>query len=97
MNNDTTYTLQTPDYGYDFIPVPDSNRVIVKSDEKEAIEDFISTIELAGPEEGQSLPELIIEEDTNSYDHYYFTEVTRATLSLFLDFEVRYYMGATTE
>lgn len=93
MSNDT-YTLQTPDHRYEFTPVPESQNVIVRSETPEAIEDFISTVELAGPEEGQHLPELFIEEDTDSYDHAYFTEVSRATLSLFLDFEVRYYMGA---
>jgi len=93
MINDT-YILQTPDHGYDFTPVPNTQNVIVKSDTPEAIEDFISTIELAGPEEGQSLPELFVEEGENAYETFYFTEVSRPTLSLFLDFEVRYYMGA---
>lgn len=92
MKNDT-YTLQTPDHGYTFTPVPESQNVIVKADTPEAIEDFISTIELAGTEEGQFLPELFVEEGENEFDREYFTEVSRATLSLFLDFEVRYYMG----
>jgi len=93
MNTNAAYTWQTPENSYDFHPVPDTNLVLIKSETREAIEDFINTVELAGPEEGNPLPELWIEEDETSYDHVYFTEVTRATLSLFLDFEVRYYMG----
>lgn len=90
-----TYTLQTPDYSYTFDPVPETSNVLIKSESKMAIEDFISTVELAGPEDGQSLPEFLIEEDDSSEELVFYTEVTRATLSLFLDFEVRYYMGAT--
>jgi hypothetical protein len=93
MINDT-YTLQTPDHGYTFTPVANTNNVIVRAVTPEAIEDFISTIELAGTEEGQHSPVLFVEEDSEIEDFVYFTEVSRPTLSLFLDFEVRYYMGA---
>lgn len=95
MNNELTYTWQTPEYSYDFIPV-ENNLIRVKSETIEAIEAFLSTIELSGPEEDTELPSTIIEEAQNSYDVYYFVEVSRATVSLFLDFEVRYYMGVPT-
>lgn len=97
MNNDT-YTLQTPDHGYTFTPVAGTNNVIVRAVTPEAIEDFISTIELVGTEEGQHPPELFVEDSSEHHDEYiYFTEVSRPTLSLFLDFEVRYYMGAPAQ
>lgn len=94
MNN-AAYVWQTPEYSYDFIPV-ENNLIRVKSETKEAIDAFLSTIELSGPEEDTELPSTIIEETQNSYDVYYFVEVSRATVSLFLDFEVRYYMGVPT-
>ena len=97
----STYTWQTPEYGYDFSPT-DNGLVRVQSEDKQAIEDFLSTVELAGPEEGTEIPETIIEEGTvregfTSYDYVYFVEVSRATVSLFLDFDVRYYMGTHAE
>lgn len=95
MTNDLTYTWQTPEFSFDFIPV-EANLIRVKSETKEAIDAFLSTIELSGPEEDTEIPEMWIEEDTNTYDHYYFVEVSRATVSLFLDFDVRYYMGVPT-
>lgn len=90
----STYTWATPEYSYDFIPV-EHGLVRVQSDDKQAIDDFLSTLELAGPEEGTELPTTI--EQTHSFywgnEVAYFVEVTRPTISLFLDFDVRYYMG----
>ena len=94
MNNEA-YVWQTPEYSYDFTPVG-KDLIRVKSETKEAIDAFLSTIELSGPEEDTEIPDTIIEEAQNSYDIYFFVEVSRATVSLFLDFEVRYYMGVPT-
>jgi hypothetical protein len=103
-----TYTLQTPDHGYDFIPDPlDVNVVRVKSEFKDSIEEFINTLELAGFSEAQDHSskgsnlermndlEKSIEEADNDYDHYYFIDIQKADLALFLQFEVLNYMGAS--
>lgn len=97
---DATYTWATPEYEYDFIP-QEYGLVRVQSGEKQAIEDFLSTLELAGPEEGTELPTTIEQDRINRWGtgHWaddqiiYFVEVSRPTISLFLDFDVRYYMG----
>lgn len=95
------YTWTTPEYSYTFSPI-DTTTVRVESDNKQAIEDFLSTVELAGPEEGTEIPTTIYEERTlkannndihGNFETAYFIEVSRATISLFLDFDVRYYMG----
>jgi hypothetical protein len=94
----STYTWATPEYSYDFIPV-EHGLVRVQSDDKQAIDDFLSTLELAGPEEGTELPETIYQEQSYNWGNevVYFVEVTRPTISLFLDFDVRYYMGTHAE
>jgi hypothetical protein len=92
------YTWSTPEYEYTFSPI-DEHLIRVQSDNRQAIEDFLSTVELAGPEEGTEIPETIYEERTLAWASatfdvpVYFVEVSRATISLFLDFDVRYYMG----
>lgn len=95
------YTWSTPEYEYTFSPI-DEHTVRVESDNRQAIEDFLSTVELAGPEEGTEIPTTIYEERTLPWESatfnapVYFIEVSRATISLFLDFDVRYYMGVPT-
>lgn len=95
MSN-TTHTWTTPEYSYDFTPA-DADMITVSSKSYEAVENFLSTIELAGTEDGTALPELVewVDEDDEG-DFTYFVEVSRATVSLFLDFDVRYYMGVPT-
>lgn len=94
------YTWTTPEYSYTFSPI-DQNTVRVESENKQAIEDFLSTVELAGPEEGTEIPDTIYQEGLlrdgqATFEYLYFVEVSRATVSLFLDFDVRYYMGVPT-
>lgn len=87
------YTWQTPEYSFTFTPSEASkDLVMVESYDKQAIEDFLSTLELAGPEQGTTIPSTI-EESPYQGVSIYFIEVSRATISLFLDFDVRYYMG----
>lgn len=106
-----TYTFQTPDHGYDFVPDPlDANVVRIKSEFKDSLEEFLGTLELAGisdlsDESGvvsetdleylKRFSEIYIEEADNDYDHYYFIDIEKADLALFLQFEVLNYMGAT--
>jgi hypothetical protein len=98
-----SYTWTTPEYSYTFSPI-DATTVRVESESKQAIEDFLSTVELSGPEEGTEIPTTIYEDSTltgvlkdgtGDFEHSYFIEVSRATISLFLDFDVRYYMGVS--
>lgn len=93
----STHTWTTPEYSYEFTPI-DAGTVRVQSDNKQAIDDFLSTVELAGPEEGTDVPTTIEQEQSYNWGNevVYFIEVSRATVSLFLDFDVRYYMGVPT-
>lgn len=89
-----TYKFSTPDHDYTFVPnpvVPDL--VEVRSEYREAIEEFIETLELAGVAEGESFHNLIIEEDNSEQIAFYYTEVSPATLSLYTSFEFLNYMG----
>ena len=94
MTSAETYTWSTPEHSIEFTPAgPDL--ITVSSSSYEAIENFLSTVELAGTEEGTELPELIESEQSLDWGNEltYFVEVSRATVSLFFDFEVRYYIG----
>jgi hypothetical protein len=94
------YTFQTPHHSYDLIPDPlDPNMVRVKSEFKDSIEDFLNTIELSGRanDEDFAALKLNIKEGQNSYDTYWYTEVSKEDLALYFEFEVRFFMGAVPE
>ena len=101
-----TYTFQTPDHGYDFVPDPlDSDIVIVKSEFKDSLEELLNTLELAGiseaPEEDQfsilqRFQDLTIEENDNEFLPYSIA-LSKADLALYLQFEVLNYMGAAPQ
>jgi hypothetical protein len=98
--NAYSYTLQTPYHSYDFIPDPlDPETIRVQSEFKEAIEDFLNTVELSGRADDEDFAALkdSIKEGSNSYDTYWYTEVTKADLALYFEFEVRFFMGAVPE
>lgn len=104
MSNNT-YTFQTPEHAYDFVPVS-ADLVHVRAESREALEEFLNTLELAGMaeqdnathiEKMQRFMDLWIEESDTDYDHIYYIEITRADLALYLQFEVLNYMGAVTE
>lgn len=84
----------TPEHEYIFTPIS-KDTIRVQSDCRESIEAFLSTVELSGPEEGTEIPDSIEQENIYTWGNelVYFIEVSRATVSLFFDFEVRYYMG----
>jgi hypothetical protein len=95
MNN-LTYTFQTPDHSFDFIPdLFDPNKVKVTSEYKDSLEDFLNVIELAGRANDEDFQEITIKEEQNSYDSYYFIEISKDDLALYLQFEVRFFMGAS--
>lgn len=97
------YTFQTPDHRYEIVPDPlDPTTVRIQSEFKEAIEEFLNTIELAGRADDEDFSNLIINEGTltegnNSFDTYWYTEVSKADLALYFEFEVRFFMGAIPE
>lgn len=88
------YKFSTPDHDFTFVPNPAvPNLVEVRSEYREAIEEFIETVELAGVAEGESFSHLIIEEDMTEQTPFFFTEVSPATLSLYTQFEFLNYMS----
>lgn len=91
-----TYKFSTPDHDFILVPnpaVPDL--VEVRSEYREAIEEFIETLELAGVAEGESFHNLIIEEDNTEQTPFFYTEVSPSTLSLYTQFEFMNYMGTS--
>lgn len=92
------YTFTTPDYAYDILPDPlDPNTVRIQSEFKESIEAFLNTVELAGRADDEDFQSIQIKEGKNSYDTYWYTEISKADLALFFEFEVRFFMGAVPE
>lgn len=92
-----TYKFSTPDHDFIIVPnpvVPDL--VEVRSEYREAIEEFIETLELAGVAEGESFDNLIIEEDNTEQTPFFYTEVSPATLCLYTRFEFLNYMGVNS-
>ena len=92
------YTFTTPDHAYDIIPDPlDPNTVRIQSEYKESIEDLLNTIELSGRADDEDFQAIQIKEGQNSYDAYWYTEISKADLAIFFEFEVRFFMGAIPE
>lgn len=92
-----TYKFSTPDHDFTFVPNPAvPNLVEVRSEYREAIEEFIETLELAGVAEGETFENLIIEEDNTEQAPFFYTEVSPATLSLYTSFEFLNYMGVAS-
>lgn len=73
---------------------PDLIRVTASDDQKLA--DFISTVELSGPEFGDN-PPTILPEDDEDPDTRHYIYVSRGTLYIYLEFETRYYMFVNPE
>lgn len=99
------YTFQTPEHGYDFVPVS-GDLVRIQTEDKEPLEEFLNTLELAGMAERQDvsnltkqdylLADIEIEEGSNEHDTFFFIEITKADLALYLQFEVLNYLGAAS-
>lgn len=75
--------------------------VVVESATREALEEMIGSIELAGAADGEfygdeddNLTPIPIWTAQDDLDEYYFIEITKATLCLYLNFEVLNYLGA---
>ena len=92
------YTFTTPDHAYDIIPdLLDPNTVRIQSEYKESIEDLLNTIELSGRADDEDFQSITINEGQNSYDAYWYTEISKDDLALYFEFEVRFFMGAVPE
>lgn len=95
-----TYVFGPAEAPLIFAPTTDQDTVRILSRHEDRIEDAIATIELAGPEYTKALPkpeEIGIDNDYDPRNSHYCIDVSRATLSIFLEFETRYYMFVTPE
>jgi hypothetical protein len=93
------YTFSTPEHSYEIIPdLLDPNTVRVTSEFKDDIESLLDSIELAGRADDEPFTalKLNIEEGTSNGTHYY-TEISKADLALYLQFEVLNFMGAVPD
>lgn len=100
----TTYIFQTPEHGFDFVPdSKDKDLVHVKSEYKDALEEFLATLELAGIADKEDEDQLSILqwfdsikiEDTGDEFLPFSITITKADLALYLQFEILNYMGAS--
>lgn len=98
MTTNTHYAFSTPEHDFVLVPnpvVPDL--VEVRASSKEALEEFIGTLELAGVSEGMDFSKLVIEEDNTEQDIFFYVEVSPATLAIYTQFEFLNYMGVTAD
>lgn len=88
------YIFHTPDHGYDIIPNPLTGTVTIKSEFRDALEELVGTIDLAGAAEGSDLSEITIHEEVSDYLFSHYIEIDLPTLALYFQFEVLNYMGS---
>lgn len=91
----TNYTFETPDHAYDIVPdLLSPDNVQVRSEFRDSLEEFLATLELAGVADDRDFSEIEIEEGSNYYDVFFFIDITKSDLALYLQFEVLNYLGA---
>lgn len=97
----STYVFHTPEHGFDFVPdAHDAELVHVKSEYKDALEEFLATLELAGVADKDDEDQLSILqwfdalkiEETGDDMLPYSVTVTKSDLALYLQFEVLNYL-----
>lgn len=91
-----TYNFGTPEHNYLIEPdltVP--NLVTVQSPDREAIEEALDTISLAGVSEGENFDHITIEEDMTAQEPYFYIEISTSTLAIWWSFEALNFLGAT--
>ncbi len=89
-----TYKFSTPDH--DYIIEPDltvPKLVEVSSEHREAIEELLESIHLAGVAEGEDFSHLTIEEDMISPYPSFYVELSTSTLALWWSFEAVNFIG----
>lgn len=91
------YTFGTPEHDYEIIPNPKTKTVVIKSEWREALEELVGTIELAGAAEGIDFSTIVIEEEVTDYYFGHYIEIDKSTLALYFQFEVLNFMGITEE
>jgi hypothetical protein len=101
MNNNEYkgYGFQTPEYTFRIEPNPTlPERVFLSAETPEAIEMAIDSIELAGTQDGEFHEDLLLEMNGDAEDAYcFFVELSKPTLTLFLEFELLNFMGTSPE
>jgi hypothetical protein len=92
----TNYTFSTPDHGYDIFPdLLSPDNVQVRAEFKDSLEELVATLELAGVADDRDFTELQIEEGSNDYDTFFFIDITKSDLALYLQFEILNYLGVS--
>lgn len=90
------YRYATPEHRYVIEPdltVP--NLVTIQSTNREAIEEALDTIALAGVAEGETFDHITIEEDLTDQDPYFYIEISTSTLALWWSFEALNFIGVS--
>lgn len=92
----TEYTFSTPEHAYTINPSPDvPDLVRIEATFYEALEEVLNSLELAGVDEASSFASLMIEEDMDQSGTFYFIEISKASVCIWLNFEVLNYMGVS--
>lgn len=92
MNN--TYKFSTPDHHYTIAPDLTVPKLVSVTATREALEEMLESIYLAGVAEGEDFSHLTIEENWGEPDEAdCYVELTTATLALWWDFEAMNYIG----
>lgn len=88
------YKFSTPEHDYRIVPDPTlPNYLTVESVDREALEELLETLELAGVTEGESFDNLEIGEDMYRSDPVYYVDMSTSTYALYLQFEFLNYFG----
>jgi hypothetical protein len=101
MNNNEYkgYAFATPEYSFRIEPNPATkDRVFLSAETPDAIEMAIDSIELAGTQDGEWHEDLTLESNGDAEDGYcFFIEISKPTLTLFIEFELLNFMGSTID
>lgn len=89
------YIFKTPEHSYSIFPDPTvPNLAVIESTDREALEELLETLELAGVADNESFDHITIEEDMYQPEPVFYIEVSTSTLALFFQFEFLNYFGA---
>lgn len=92
----TTHKYSTPDHDYSIEATPGvPNTVTVQSVSREAVEEVLETIALAGVAEGENYDNLTIEEDMTAQEPVFYVEISTSTLALWWSFEALNFIAPT--
>jgi hypothetical protein len=94
MTNNT-YRFDTPEHSYTIEPVPHVPKLVsLQSENREALEEALETIHLAGVADDEDFSHLTIEEDMTDVVPFFYIELSTSTLALWWEFEALNFIGA---